>query len=250
MNTCKLQVSVWYLPASSCPPDFTFLIDGEIYATHKPIVFASSPKLTELATKAVAKNENFSEFAFSTDTKDPKHYFQIFSDYFHGKEIEITQENAPFLRKISDILGIDNILKHSCAFIPQLTEQNAIEQMLLFSSCGVEYDESANLIAGKWDIYEREPALLDLPVFAFNQILISDHLKIESESKLFQFLKKLVDKHGRSYSVLFGFLRMSDLEQYEVLEILSICEYDNIKSEIVGALRERLICEVEPPNNE
>ena len=245
----SLQVSYWYVPACASPPDFTFIIDGEKYATHKPIVFASSPKLTELAAKAIAKNEIFSEFTFSTDTKDPKHYFQIFSDYFHGKEIQITSENAPFLKKISDILGIDAIFNKSCALIPPLTEQNAIQQMQLFSSCGVENDECANLIAKRWDVYEQDPAFLDLPVFAFTQILSSDNLNIEIESKLFQLFKKLVEKHGRSYSVLFGYLRMNALEQYDVIEMLSICEYDNIKSEIVGALRERLTCEIEPPPN-
>ena len=239
-----------FSPTESIPPDFTFKIDNKNYYCHRVAVFSLSPILRAKANEIKANGGIYSEFADSNNIKDPKHYFKLICDYFHGKIIEISQENAPFLHKIANIFGLSQLISLTEQHLIPLTNENAIEQMKLYSESGVEYYECADLIASNWNIYQNDPNVFNFPVFAFEQIFDSENLEIDSESTLILYIKRLISVHGNEYSILFRSVKTEEISQNEVDEILTYSELDTIDPDIIDSLKERLLLDIIVPDDE
>ena len=239
MMSTSFSVPHFLSAAAACPHDFTFIIDGKRYECHRIVVFSLAPAIANQCLNTSR------EYSFG-NIKDPKNYFQLFSDYFHGKEIKICFENAPFFEEIGTILGMGQFVQCARQYLDALPK-NLVEQMKVYSECGVENIEFADEIASSWDVYEKDESLYELPPLAFKLILESQYLKYESESKLYQYIKKLIEKKGKKYISLFSVLQTADLEQNEIAEILEMSQYENIKPDILNALKERFTLAVEMP---
>ena len=244
------SVTSLFSPSQSLPPDFAFNVDNKIYYCHQVTVFSLSQILREKAVEFKEKGQVFNEFNDLKNIRDPKRYFQLICDYFHGKNIQISHENAPFLNKIASILGLSNLLKSTEQYLAPLSYENAIEQMKLYSESGVEYYKCADLIASQWNVLKNDPKVFDLPVFAFEQIFDSESLQIDSESSLISYIKRLIAVHGDEYSILFKSIHTEEISQNEIDDILSHTEVDTIDPEIIDSLKERLVLDIYVPEED
>ena len=193
-------MSNFFDPTSVCPEDFTFIVDKQKYYCHKMVLMYLSNTLSQ----QISADPTFSLMEIQ-GIKDPNHYFQILIDYFHGKQLKLTDQNYPLIASMIQYLQISSLFQEISNYIYILTKENAIQISKNYSENGLLNPECAKLIALSWNEFIKKEEIYSLPVLSFDQIFKCDEFSVDDESELFNFIIELIKRNSNEYASLFQY---------------------------------------------
>ena len=225
----------FFIPASVCPEDFTFIVDGTKYYCHKFVLI----NLSMVVSQNILADPTFSVMEIP-NIKDPNHHFQLIIDYFHGKQLKITEQNYPLIAYITTYLQIMSLFPEISNSPMTLSKETAIQNLKSCAELGNSSPDFAKIIASSWAEFSKNEDIYSLPVFAFAQIFNSDEFSVDNESELFNFILELIKRNSNEYAALFEYCYANKLQQEDINKLLEMDQIDNVNPEIINLLLDKI----------
>lgn len=184
-------------------------------------------------------------------TPDPLGYFALIQSLWNGSPIEITNQNADFLRTVSAELENDEIRKFVIDFelrAEPLSMKNALKIFELKREIQGDLDDELEFIASNFSKFS-EDKIASLSVASLEMILSHPSLAVKTENDLFSLLKDLVSRNA-SYGVLLRRVKFQYLDKKH-LELFLDLAYPEYIDGLMWKKIKKYICsaadEVRPP---
>ncbi|EAX96619.1 hypothetical protein TVAG_148940 [Trichomonas vaginalis G3] len=216
--------------------NFTLVVGDKSYKCNKFFVDFISPKIAEIHLIDPLLD------TFQLDIPDPNGYFSILLDLMNGKPIKLQTEHLEFLKKAAHALG-NNELLLKLLDIPNenINYRNALSVLEEKLPYGLDVTNEINIIASSF--YNIKSKLLeDLDIDILMRILNSPNLVIESERKLFKFVKRIIENNEEG-QVLLSSINYTQLPDEDMEQFGKIVQFDESKTLLWNSFQSRLLLE-------
>jgi hypothetical protein len=227
------------IPASACPSDFEFLVDGVSHRCPSIIADFLSPAIARLHSSDPSISE------YSVQTPDPHQQFNSFLSLGLGSPITITPGNRAFLISLTRELQNAELYRLLFGTVDSpLTLSSAVDQIADSGFPDFLSERSIDFLATNFaELSVSE--LSAIPIDALTAILGHDGLKLSTEDALFDFLESQATTN-LSYFALFHFVRFQYLSVECVKRFVVLSEqfWEYIDQDLWAAVSERLLLPV------
>lgn len=195
--------------------DFEFVVGKEHIGVSSFVAEFLSPKICRLRRSDAAFCRYFVE------TRDVNHCFDRFLSAGRGSDLHIDRANASFFISLFLELENEELFSNLVSSMErtELTAENAVSQLMMKRLCFSEMhcDRELDFVASHFfEIPEQSLSKLDSETLA--RVLSRDCLKIESEDRLYAFIRHLIDEDASNCFllefVLFEFLSESSIRSF------------------------------------
>lgn len=235
------------MEVNNSQPIFTFKIENKKYTCAPSLIAFLSPKICKQITSQQSENPYLYKIA---TLKDPNGIFGQFMALINGFQIDISIDNAPFLDEIAQQLEIAPLREKIQKFIQSIdvTPSNECQLLNAFSSCNLTNTKLITLINSHFSLDDAiknpQSPIYSLSIESFDQLFSSKSFSPSSQHSFFDFLCKLVEIKGQTYSQFFGYCDTVSLEAKQVSTMIDILSFDNLPTKAVLGLEPRFIQEV------
>lgn len=224
---------------------FTFIVNGKEFKTSRIISDLISPEISRIHSIDPTVE------TFTINTSHQGDFTQILN-LFNFQDNLISSVEVPFILEVIEKLGNDSIEYQESSDQEEITINNVFsyikhhEKSEKFNS--KRLSSEIDFISSHF--YEvTEDKFKDISVEALYRILTNDHLQLNSEDQLLNFVNNLY-KSDFKYSILYEAVLFENVSGKMMKEFTTIFNNDDMSKEIWIHLSKRLENEIEKENHE
>lgn len=222
------------IPLDHYPDDFTFIVNGTSFPTKRFIADLLSPKI---------RNFHFTDETYdriSIETKEEGNFSDLLNIAIKGK-FTFPQSKIKYVYEIFSLLDNFEFIDSTGFFSDEITVNNVFDKINVKNSFKLSIDDEIEFLAKHMVNLSTQIKKLDISFIEL--ILSNDHLLVESEDWLYEFVKS-IDLTFLEY-IKFGFLSEESMNDF-----ITKFDISNLNIGIWNSICERLKMKIERGNNE
>lgn len=222
------------IPLDHYPDDFTFIVNGTSFPTKRFIADLLSPKI---------RNFHFTDETYdriSIETKEEGNFSDLLNIAIKGK-FTFPQSKIKYVYEIFSLLDNFEFIDSTGFFSDEITVNNVFDKINVKNSFKLSIDDEIEFLAKHMVNLSTQIKKLDISFIEL--ILSNDHLLVESEDWLYEFVKS-IDLTLLEY-IKFGFLSEGSMNDF-----ITKFDISNLNIGIWNSICERLKMKIERGNKE
>ena len=228
------------VPFDKYEPDFTFIVNGKPYPTHRIVADILSPIIRQLHFS----DETIDQYTINTDdNSESEDYFSDFLNLPNLRTVQIDSNRQKMYSKYFYILGnTDECFRVQPELLENLTPSNVVSVLKKFVKIDTKkssrINEAVKFASAHFEeLNKDEVASLDAGII--EKIVSNEDLKIDDEDSLLQFAMKMYES-DRSFSFLFEHVLFTNVSEKCLESFIALFDIDDLTSDIWRQICDRL----------
>ena len=246
------------IPHEMYENDFTFHLNGKTYKTNRFLADILSPTVRQLHYLDKTANEYYINIKNSKNqesdqkSNEDEDYFSEFLNFCTFENNQIDPKKKKRYASYFYALGnIDEFLRIQPEYYEDVTEDNALDRLLLLTTILNEHQKTPNLqesnpiqkiiefISSHFESIDKEK-MKQLNIDMIELIVNNDHLKLQNEDTLLRFLLDLYSK-DRKYSELFEYIIFNNVSEEMISNFISVFEIVDLNDSIWKSICQKIL---------
>jgi hypothetical protein len=197
---------------SKSEPEFTFIVGEDRYNCPWFVAAFLSPRVGSFQSTDVTQNE------LEIETTDLRKEFSAVLSLGYGSSLSVTKQNRKFLLSIArELHNVELYLSVADCFETTLTVSQICEEF--GTSMNLEYlpERAIEFFASHFVEFDSS-FIENLPICTLSSILSNEHLELESEDCLYEFIRSHCEMNTEWFTLLchirFEFLSKTSIERF------------------------------------
>lgn len=241
---CQIQLKIESfkeIPLQSYNKDFTFIVNGKEFYTSK----IESDLLSSKISKIHLNDPTFDNIIINTQAQGDFSQFLRLSNFSTNS---IPENELDFINELIDILGSEHITSLTCD--QKLTVDNIFQIMKKHQKRSrfdqKSHSEIIEFISSHFGqlISSKKEEFYDFDVNSLFEIISNDHLRLNSEDQLLEFVNELY-KLDTKYSILYDEILFENVSSKTIQEFIQIFDTEKMSQMTWIHLCDRLKIEIQ-----
>lgn len=234
--------SILNIPFHTYENDFSFLVNGRVFATSRIFSDILSPVISRIHSN----DPTIDTFTINTAQQGD---FSYILNLISLNKVDIPENELPFISEVIQILGIDSIDIFFEEQSTEITNDNVFSLLQVHERYPIFYSrllsKEVNFVSMHfYDLCQNHnEQFLNLSLETLDKIINNDQIQLNSEDQLLQFINQLYRENSK-YSVLYEYVHYVNVSSECIREFVSSFNVNDMTTPTWISISKRLEQEI------